>query len=69
MLDWTASPWVLLQFPVSRLGSGGGSEEGSKAGSRVTGGKVDIVDGVEVCLRGFCSMALSCPLGAMVFTV
>lgn len=68
VLGWTASPWV-LQFPVSRLGSGGGSEEGSKAGSRVSGGEVDILDGAEVCLRGFWSMALSCLLGAVVFTV
>lgn len=68
MLGWPASPWA-LQFPVSRLGSGGGSEEGSKAGSRVSGGEVDILDGAEVCLRGCWSMALSCLWGAVVFIV
>lgn len=65
---WTASPWE-LQFPVSRLGSGGGSEEGSKAGSRLSGGEVDILDEAEVCLRCCCSMALSCLSGAVVFAV
>lgn len=67
VVGWTASPW-LLQFPDSRLGSGGGNEEGSKAGSRVSGGEMDILDGAELCLSGCCSMALSCPFGA-VFTV
>lgn len=68
VLVWTASLWV-LQFPVSKLGSGGGSEEGSKAGSRVSGGEVDILDGAEMCFKGCCSMALSCALGTVVFTV
>lgn len=62
---WAASPWE-LQFPVSRLGSGGGSEDGSKAGSRVSGGELGIL---EVCLRGCCSMALSCLLGVVVPSV
>lgn len=65
---WTVSPWA-LQFPVSRLGSGGGREEGSKAGSRVSGGEVGILEGAELCLRGCWSMALSCLLGTVVFTV
>ncbi len=68
VLVWTASPGV-LQFPVSRLGSGGGSEEGSKAGSRLSGGEVDILDGAKVCLMGCWSMALSCLLGAVVLAV
>lgn len=68
VLDWTASPWA-LQFPVSRLGSGGGSEEGSNAGSRLSGGEVDILDVAAVCLTGCWSMALSCLLGAVLFTV
>lgn len=68
MPAWTVSPWA-LQFPVSRLGSGGGREEGSKAGSRVSGGEVGILDGAEVCLRGCWSMALSCLLGRVVFAV
>lgn len=61
VLECTPSPWE-LQFPDSRLGSGGGREEGSKAGSRVSGGELDILDGADVCLRWCCSMALSCPL-------
>ena len=65
---WTLSPW-LLPFPDSKLGSGGGNEEGSRAGSRLCGGEVDILGGAEVCLRAGCSMALSGPLGAVVFTV
>lgn len=68
VLGWTESPWG-QQFPVSRLGSGGGKEDGSKAGSRVSGVELDILVGGEVCLRGCCSMALSCPLGAELFTV
>lgn len=68
VLECTPSPWE-LQFPGSRLGSGGGREEGSKAGSRVSGGKLDVLDGADVCLRWCCSMALSCPLVVVLFRV
>lgn len=65
---WTPSPWV-LQFPASRLGSGGGSEEGSKAGSRVSAVEVDILDAAEVFLIGCWSMGFSGLLAAVLFDV
>lgn len=65
---WTPSPWA-LQFPVSRLGSGGGSEEGSKAGSRVSAGQVDILEAAQVFLTGCCSMGFSGLLGSVLLKV
>ena len=64
----TPSPWV-LQFPESRLGSGGGSEEGSKAGSRVSARETDILDAAEVFLIGCCSMGFSCLLVSVLLKV
>lgn len=67
-VTWTPSPWV-LQFPVSRLGSGGGSEEGSKAGSRASAGEVDILDAAEAFLIGCWSMGFSGLLGSVLLNV
>lgn len=65
---WTPSPWV-LQFPASRLGSGGGSEEGSRAGSRLSAGEVDVLDAAEVFLTGCWSVGFSGLLGAVLLDV
>lgn len=59
----------MLQFPASRLGSGGGSEEGSKAGSRLSAGEVDILDAAEVFLIGCWSVGFSGLLGAVLLDV
>lgn len=67
-MTWTPSPWV-LQFPVSRLGSGGGSEEGSKAGSRVSAGEVDNLDAAEVFLIDCWSTGFSGLLGSVLLNV
>lgn len=57
---------LVLPFPVWRLGSGGGSEDGSKAGSSDSGGE-DILDEAELFFRDCCSVALSCPLVVVLF--
>lgn len=62
------SPWA-LQFPRAKLGSGGGNDEGSKAGSSVCGCEVDIPSGVEVCFRDRCSMVVSFALDSLEFVV
>lgn len=65
VLEWLSS-LLVLPFPVWRLGSGGGSEDGSKAGSSDSGGE-DILDEAELFFRDCCSMALSCPLVVALF--